>query len=115
WYLFTAPWSDWMDTHILHFIGQGVPGVVPLHQQNLSEFSDWVEEIYFILGVDWSQVPAASAALDRIINDGNSEKVVAMIMAEDFMNFITYSDENIQFGDLWEHIMTDRWIIGHTH
>ena len=104
-------WTGWETEPVLQFIGNGELGVVPAALQNLSMFGVWVESVYDILGVDWGAVPSTSAILNSMIEAGVDHKTIALIMVEDFLEFLDDFDGYVAFPDLWEHIMADRWII----
>jgi len=104
-------WTGWEDGPILQYIGPGEPGVVPPMLQGLSMFSGWVGYVYDVLGVDWDAVPDTVAILNSMIEAGVDHKTLALIMVEDLLEFLDDYDGFVAFTDLWEHIMTDRWVI----
>ena len=104
-------WTGWEYEPILQYVGLGEPGVVPQALRNLSMFGPWVEFVYMTLGVDWDALPNTSAILGSMIDAGVDHKTLALIMVEDFIEFLDDYDGYVAFLDLWEHIMADRWVI----
>jgi len=104
-------WANWRQHSTLQFIGNGSSGSVPNSQRNLSEFSDYISYVYSLTSVNWDTLQMSSSILDALISAGIDHKTIALIMIDDFLEFIDTNDGVSVFDDLWVQVLTDDWSI----
>jgi len=119
WYEFMPQWIGWgsgFDAPLsFQFWNFNEPDEIPVDTSGLRpDFAGWVEFAYGITGVQWSEVPHSVAQINRLMDANVDPVIIALIMVEDFLEFMDdYDASVVAFPCLWEQIIDFNWIINH--
>jgi len=118
WGQFMGMWEGWQYEPPLRFVDEmnnpiSVPDTSGLLVSEINLAASVVEHVYILLGVNWDAVPVARNILDNMIESGIDHRTIALIMVEDFLEFMDDFDGVVAFPDLWEHILHHNWTVSH--
>jgi hypothetical protein len=114
WEQFMYNWDGWQNQSPLAFTGANNSSYTLPDTSGMSDvYAGYIEDVYATLGVSWSAVPESRDTLVLLITAGLSHRDIALIMIEDFLEYLDDYDGDVAFEDLWDRIIRHNWRINH--